>query len=118
MANYRWASLKLNGLNMQDIQLNLSAKNGIIKTQQSAKEFYQGSYNGSLSVDMRNNKPALRLNEQIDHVQVEPLLKDIKGEARMSGTVDASAQLQGQGSNTENLNPRSMGPSVFCLKIV
>ena len=53
--------LKLNGLIMQDILLNLSAKNGMIKTQQTAKAFYQGSYNGSLSVDLRNNKPAMAL---------------------------------------------------------
>ncbi|MDD1614138.1 MAG: AsmA family protein, partial [Methylococcaceae bacterium] len=57
--------LKINGLDMKDIQLTLSAKNGIIKTQQSAKEFYQGSYIGSLSVDMRNKKPTLDLNEKI-----------------------------------------------------
>ena len=108
--------LKLNGLVMQDIQLNLSAKNGIIKTQQSAKGFYQGSYNGSLSVDMRNKKPALALNEKISRVQVEPLLKDFNGEARMSGAVDASAQLQGQGSNAVELKSSLNGNLSFLLK--
>ena len=108
--------LKINGLAMQDIQLNLSAKNGIIKTQQSAKAFYQGSYNGNLSVDMRNKKPALALNEKISHVQVEPLLKDFKGEARMSGIVDASAQLQGQGNNAGELKSSLNGSLSFLFK--
>jgi len=54
MANLSLGKLKINGLAMQDLQLNLSAKDGLIKTQQSAKEFYQGSYSGSLSFDMRN----------------------------------------------------------------
>jgi AsmA protein len=95
--------LKINGMVMQDIQLNLSAKNGLIQTQQSAKTFYQGSYNGSLNIDMRNKNPTLALNEKITHVQVEPLLNDFKGEARISGIVDASAQLQGQGNNADDL---------------
>ncbi len=108
--------LKINSLSMQDIQLNLSAKNGVINTQQSAKAFYQGSYNGSLSVDMRNKKPALALNEKIIHVQVEPLLKDFKGEARMSGVVDASAQLQGQGNNADELKSSLNGSLSFLFK--
>ncbi|MGZ8918993.1 MAG: AsmA family protein, partial [Methylobacter sp.] len=108
--------LKFNSMTMQDVQLNLSAKNGIIKTQQSAKVFYQGSYNGSLSIDMRNKKPALALNEKISHVQVEPLLKDFKGEARMSGIVDASAQLQGQGNNTGELKSSLNGNLSFLFK--
>lgn len=108
--------LKINGLSMQDIQLNLSAKDGVIKTQQSAKAFYQGSYNGNLSVDLRNNKPALALNEKISHVQIEPLLRDFKGEARMSGIVDASAQLQGQGNNTGELKSSLNGNLSFLFK--
>jgi AsmA protein len=108
--------LKINGMTMQDIQLNLSAKNGLIKTQQSAKAFYQGSYNGSLNVDMRSKKPVLSLNEKISHVQVEPLLKDFKGEARMSGVVDASAQLQGQGNTAAELKSSLNGNLSFLFE--
>jgi AsmA protein len=108
--------LKINGLVMQDIKLNLSAKNGIINTQQSAKEFYQGSYNGSLTLDLRNKQPDLALNEKITHVQVEPLLKDFNGEARMSGVVDASAQLKGQGNNIRELKSSLNGGLSFLFK--
>ncbi len=108
--------LKINGLTMQDVQLNLSAKNGLIQTQQSAKAFYQGSYNGSVTIDMRNKKPTLALNEKITHVQVEPLLNDLKGEARMSGIVDASAQLQGQGNNADELKSSLNGSLSFLFK--
>lgn len=108
--------LKINGLAMEDIQLNVSAKNGIIKTQQSAKKFYQGSYNSNLSVDIRNKKPALALSEKLFHVQVEPLLKDYKGEAGMSGVIDASTQLQGQGNNADELKSSLNGSLSFLFK--
>jgi len=108
--------LKISDLIMQDIQLNLSAKNGIVTTQQSVKQFYQGSYTGNLSMDMRNKKPALAVNEKITHVQIEPLLKDFKGAARISGVVDASTQLQGQGNNTDELKSSLNGQLGFLLK--
>ena len=108
--------LKVNGLSMQGIQLNLSAKNGIINTQQSANGFYQGSYNGSLNVDMRNKKPTLALNEKVFHVQVEPLLNDFNGKARMSGIVDATAQLKGEATMPLNLSHHSMARSSFLFK--
>ncbi len=108
--------LKANGLTMQDNHLNLSAKNGAIITQQSAKWFYQGNYTGSLSMDTQGDKPALAVNEKIDHVQIEPLLNDYNGEARMSGTVDASAQLQGQGHKTDELKASLNGQFSFLFK--
>ena len=108
--------LKINGLSMQGVQLNLSAKNGIIKTQQSANGFYQGKYNGSLDVDLRNKKPALALNEKVAHVEVEPLLNDFKGKARMSGIVDASAQLKGEGNNARELKASLNGNIRFLFK--
>ena len=108
--------LRIDGLAMQDIQLNLSAKDGIIKMQQSIKEFYQGSYSSSLSVDMHNKKPTLAINEKIMHVQVEPLLMDFRGEANINGVVDASAQLQGQGNSADELKSALNGNVSFLFK--
>ena len=108
--------LKINGLTMEDIQLSLNANKGLIKTQQSAKEFYQGGYSGSLNVDARNQKTIVALNEKISDVQVEPLLKDFKGEAKMSGVIDASAQLQGQGNNIAELKSSLNGNLSFKFK--
>jgi len=108
--------LKVNGLSMQGMQLTLDANNGVIKTQQSAKAFYQGTYNGSLSADMRNKKPNMVIDEKISHVQVEPLFKDFNGEAQMSGVVNLSAQLHGQGNNAGELKSSLNGSLSFLFK--
>jgi AsmA protein len=108
--------LKANGLTMQNIRLNLNSKNGVLTTQQSAKQFYQGSYTGNLNIDTKDGKPMLAVDEKIDHVQIEPLLKDYNGTARMSGTVDASAQLQGQGSKLGELKASLNGRLSFLFK--
>lgn len=108
--------LKVRGLAMQDIHINLNAKDGTITTQQSVKQLYQGSYSGNLNMNTRDDKSTLAVNEKIDHVQIEPLLKDYQGKARMSGIVNASAQLQGQGNNTDELKASLKGQLSFLFK--
>lgn len=108
--------LTVNGLAMQDVHINLSTKNGVITTQQSVKQFYQGSYVGNLSMDAHGDKSTLAVNEKIDHVQIEPLLKDYRGEARMSGIVNASVQLQSQGNKTDELKASLNGQLSFLFK--
>ncbi|MGZ5051243.1 MAG: AsmA family protein [Methylobacter sp.] len=99
--------LKANGLFMQDVRIDLNSKNGAIKTQQSVKQFYQGSYSGEISVDARGDKPALAVNDEIERAQIEPLLKDYRGAAKFSGIVNTSAQLQARaGEIKETLNGR------------
>jgi AsmA protein len=108
--------LKVNNLAMQDVRINLSSKDGIFTTQQTIKQFYQGSYSGNLRMDTHGDKPALAVNEKIDHVQIEPLLKDYRGEAPISGLVNASAQLQGQGHKTRELKTSLNGQLSFMFK--
>ena len=110
------ASLKLNGLTLNDYQLNLNTSNGLINAQQSAKVFYQGVYSGHLSVDLRNPKALLALEEKITHVNVESLLKDSKSKFQMTGIVDASLQLKGQGQSIDELKSSVTGDIHFLFK--
>ena len=110
------ASLKLNDLTLNDYQLNLKASKGLINAQQSAKGFYQGAYSGNLSVDMRNAKALLALDEKITHVNVESLLKDSKSKFQMTGLVDASLQLKGQGQSIDELKSSVTGDIHFLFK--
>lgn len=107
--------LKVNAMTMQDVQLNLDVKEGLINAQQSAKGFYAGSYNGVFSVDMRNNKPILSINEKIVHLQIEPLLNDFNGATNLSGLLDLSTQLEGQGNNAKELKSSLTGNLSFLL---
>ena len=107
--------LKVNAMTMQDVQLNLDVKEGLINAQQSAKGFYAGSYNGVFNVDMRNNNPILSINEKIVHVQIEPLLNDFNGATKLSGLLDLSTQLEGQGNNAKELKSSLKGNLSFLL---
>lgn len=108
--------LKVSDMTMQDIHLKLNAKNGILTTQQSVKQFYQGSYAGNFSIDARHGEPILALNETLTHVHIEPLLKDYRNEAKISGIANASARLQGQGNNVGSIKSSLHGQLSFNIK--
>ncbi|MGR9114405.1 MAG: AsmA family protein [Gammaproteobacteria bacterium] len=108
--------VKVNNLSMQGFNVKLTAKNGVINTQQSVKNFYQGSYNGSLGLNVSNSQPVLALNEKLTNVQIEPLYKDFKGEnSKLTGSVNASARLQGRGNSTQALKSSLNGQLNFAF---
>ena len=110
------SKLKVKGMTLQGVQLNLNAKDGLITIQPSTNKFYTGSYSGNINADMRNKNPIFTLNEKVSHVQVEPLLKDFNGEAKIGGLLDASLQLEGQGSEVKELKSSFTGNLSFLFK--
>lgn len=110
------SKLKISGLTMQGVHFSLNGKNGKVAASQSIKQFYQGSYVGDLTMDLRNDQPALLVIEKIERVRIEPLLKDYKGKARLNGVVNASTRLQGQGLDSKALKSNLNGQVDFLLK--
>ena len=108
--------LKINNMILQDVQLNSTEKSGLITMQQSAKKFYSGSYSGSVNIDMSSKKPSLTISENLTHVQVDPLLNDLKSKFPVSGTMDLSTQLQGQGSHIDEIRSSLTGHLNFLFK--
>lgn len=105
--------LKVNGLKMQGLGLQVKAKNGEITTEQNVKQFYQGSYQGKASINAKQSRPVISVNEKLSNVQVEPLLADLQGQARMSGTVNADAVLRGMGNTVPALKSSLNGQVNF-----
>lgn len=107
--------LTVRGIDLQGVKLKLTAKDGKVATQQSVTTFYQGSYSGNLNVDARNKKPVIALNEHLTRVQIEPWLKGLFKKP-ITGQLTASAQLQAQGSNTDELKSTLNGHVDMLIK--
>jgi AsmA protein len=109
--------LKINNLKMQDISLKLDAAKGVLKTQQTIKQLYQGSYSGGATINVTGKQPAIALNEKLSGVQVEPLIKDLQaGDVKMSGAVNANANLQTYGNSTQAIKSALNGNVDFQFK--
>lgn len=106
--------LKIKKLQMQDMRLKLHASNGIVTTEQAVKQFYQGGYTGSATINVTGQQPTITLNEKLSSVQIEPLLTDYLGkESIMTGTVNANADLQTRGNSTHALKSSLGGRADF-----
>ena len=109
-------TLKINNLKMQGLSFKLKAKNGIIGTEQIVNQLYQGSYAGSSSVNVKNKTPILTLNEKLSMIQIEPLLKDLLGEAKITGLANATVKINGRGNTAPALKSSLNGNLNFNFK--
>lgn len=109
-------TLKINKLKMREVGFKLKAKNGVIGTQQTVKQLYQGSYTGSSSVNVQNKTPVLTLNEKLSKVQIEPLLKDLLGKAKITGVANATVKIKGRGNTAPALKSSLNGNLDFNFK--
>jgi AsmA protein len=108
--------LTVNNLTMQGIHLTVEAKNGSVKTSQSAKQFYQGDYSGSMDVNVSAAQPVMAVTEKINHVQLQPMLQDMHFDAKITGLIDATSQLNTQGNTGKELKSALNGSLRFLIK--
>lgn len=111
------ARLKAAQLNMAGVSLNLQAKQGILKTQQTIDQLYQGNYKGQISVNAQGKTPVISLNEKITNVQLEPLLTDLQpnSKAKIKGLANIAAKLKTRGNTIAAIKSALGGTLNFSL---
>lgn len=86
--------LKVNNLQMNEVKAVIKSKGGVLRIDPAAARLYQGSFNGLVELDARQAKPKIRIKEALTGIQVGPLLRDLVGEERLSGTGNVEADLR------------------------
>lgn len=109
--------LKVAQLQMAGVSLNLQAKQGILRTKQSIKQLYKGSYKGQMTINAKSKTPALAFNEKMTAVQLEPLLKDLQpgSEVKLKGTANIAAKLNARGNTIPAIKSSLGGKLSFSL---
>lgn len=94
--------LKVSGVNMSEVDTELKAHDGVIRLHPLTAQLYQGSYKGDIKLDARGKQLKIALNELMQQIQIEPLLKDYMGEdmIRGAGTIEANLTATGDNANT------------------
>jgi len=113
---FKVQSLVVNGLTAKDASVKLLAKNGVLKTEQGVKAFYNGSYTGKTVIDARQNTPKIVVNEQVTGVDIEPLLIDLMGESSVSGVANIKANLTTRGNKIPAIKSALNGTAEFSFK--
>ncbi|MEQ1635694.1 MAG: AsmA family protein [Methylococcales bacterium] len=108
--------LHMKQLDLQDVNLAIQSKAGQIQTQQTIKGLFQGSYQGNASLALLDNIPKVSVDEKIAHINVESLLHALNSKTALTGVMNASAQLHGQGDSTQALKASLAGDIQFLLE--
>lgn len=95
--------------NIQDIQSQIKAKNGMIAITPIRAKLYQGTFDGSIHVDARSSLPKISVKEDLKGVQVNGLIKDMYGSDLLSGVANANANITTAGFEQSQLNKNMNG---------
>ncbi|MGH8524464.1 MAG: AsmA family protein, partial [Gammaproteobacteria bacterium] len=105
--------LKIANATLTQLSVAVNAKEGDINLNPIAADLYQGKIAGSVGLDTRAAKPKLSMNESLTGVQIEPLLADLSGEAKIAGTANLKAQLNAAGASADAIKRTLSGKAAF-----
>jgi AsmA protein len=85
--------LTVSKANLQDVLLQIKAKNGIIQLDPMKLKMYQGNATGNVVLNVTKDTPKSDLKLRINDIQVSPLLKDVLAKDFLEGRTNADINL-------------------------
>jgi len=108
--------IKVQNLRLNDVELNITGKNGVLNLDPMKMNLYGGSFQGSVQIDARARQPKYRVREKMNGVQVGKLMTDFIGEDRVSGELAANVEINTRGEWLSALKKNSNGKMNIAIK--
>jgi len=108
--------LRASNLKLQNVVLNIDARDGNLRMSPLGAALYGGQYQGNVGLDVRGREPRVRLDESLSGVQIEPLLTDLRGEAKLKGRTDLKARLTASGADGDRMKKTLSGGGAFTVR--
>lgn len=105
----RITKIKVQNLNLEDLDLRVNAKNGLVALKPLKLNAYGGQIVANVAVDVTGDLPKYGVDNKINNVQVGRLLKDYMGKAPISGNFSAEMNLATRGEWVSKLKRNSNG---------
>lgn len=103
----RIGKLKVKNVRASDIVVELKAKEGWMKVEPKAS-LYKGKVDGTFVVNVKKKQPIVKAKSNLKGVQIEPLLKDLTGDAKLAGKTHLNFDVKSRG-NTQNALKKALG---------
>ncbi len=88
---------------LRNVGSRFNAEDGVLHVQSLLADLYEGKLTGEIKLDVNPALPGLTVSSTLQGVQAEPLLRDVKGKARLRGRGEFSAALSTEGRNSEEM---------------
>jgi len=103
------AKLKIQNLWMQNIQLGINAKDGVIDLKPMKLSLYDGGLDAAVQIDAKAAAPKYKISEELKNVQVGKLLTDFMGDDKISGAMNTTLNISTSGEWLSELKKNSNG---------
>ena len=88
---------------LSNVRVTINADNGVIAIAPATAKLYKGSYQGAVNLNATGKQPVLDFDTRLTDVDIEPLLKDMTGEAKLTGIGNINAKLTATGAAVETM---------------
>jgi len=109
----RIGALKVAKLKLSDIDMALSARDGVIRLYPFNARLYNGRYRGDLRLDARGDTLRIAMDDRLGDIAVGPLSRDVLAKDLVSGTGNVTLQLSGRGADSAALRRTLNGKLTF-----
>ena len=111
------SQLIFSNLQLTDINLTVTGKDGVVRMNPVGALLYGGSYTGDINIDARGKAAQLSLNESLERVHIGPLLRDFIGkEEALTGRGGVRIQVTATGANTDQMVRTLNGQTAVLLQ--
>jgi AsmA protein len=107
--------LKAAKLNLTDVDMSITAKDGLIRLHPIGANLYNGTYRGDITVDARGDSPRTVVDENLVGVLAGPLLKDLQGHDRITGTGNIDVAMRTTGATADEVKRSLNGTANFAF---
>ena len=95
--------LIVNRAKIEDLHLQIKAKNGIFKLDPLKLNMYQGNVSGVGNFNVQTNTPKRSLNLNVENIQAGPLLRDVLEKDVLEGVTNANVKLTMAGDDAPTI---------------
>lgn len=102
-ARFKAGELKAKNARMQNLEVRVSARNGIIQLDPLKLDLYQGSLAGTGTLNVQKDIPATAMALALNGIQAGPLIKDVMAKELIEGTMAADIGLKFTGDSPDSI---------------
>ncbi len=106
-------TLKAFNLRSTNVEMQVKAKNGVIRVTPASALLYNGNVQNDITLDVRNKTPRLTLVNDVNKVQAGPLLHDLTGKEKLLGTADLHSNINAVGTTADAIKQSLSGNASF-----
>ncbi len=107
--NVAVGKLTVNNAKLEDVNLKIAAKDGVLALDPLTMKLYQGTAAGRTVVNVKGDSPVTNVQLNLDKVQVQPLLKDVADKDFLEGTAKAQIVLSMTGEDSARVRQTLSG---------